>query len=161
MVPRNCFSIQANYKAGATTIRSIVPSWDGKYVAMGLTLGGAEWSEIRVLDVEQGTLLPESIYPSWSPYGWAKDSKAFFYDSPKVTDIKSLGIELNQRTKVHKLGTKTAANRDIFSNESNPELGIAAKEWPVTFIREYECAGIGDCCVSEQWASGIRAETNF
>ena len=46
------------YKAGvATTIQSIVPSWDGKYVALALSSGGAEWSEIRVLDVEQGTLL--------------------------------------------------------------------------------------------------------
>ncbi len=125
------------YKTGViTTIRSIVPSWDGKYVAMALCSGGAEWSEIRVLDVEQGTLLPESIYPSWMPYGWAKDSKSLFYDSPRVTDIKSLEIELNQRTKLHKLGTKTATDRDIFSNETNPELGIAAKEWPEASIDE-------------------------
>jgi len=29
------------------------------------------------------------------------------------------------------------------------------------FTHGYECAGIGDCRVSEQWASGIRAETIF
>ncbi len=32
---------------------------------MGFSSGGAEWSEIRVLDVERGTLLPERIYPSF------------------------------------------------------------------------------------------------
>jgi hypothetical protein len=29
------------------------------------------------------------------------------------------------------------------------------------FTHVYECAGIGDCRMSEQWASGTRAETIF
>jgi len=56
-----------------TTIESILPSWDGKHVAMGFSSGGAEYSEIRVLDVERDILLPESIYPSLGPLGWTKD----------------------------------------------------------------------------------------
>ena len=127
----------ATYKAGVTTtIESILPSWDGKYVAMGLSSGGAEWSEIRVLDVERGTLLPETIYPSYGPYGWMKDNKSLFYDAGKVADIKSPGIELNRETKVHKLGTKVSTDIDIFSNESNPELGITAKEIPSASVDE-------------------------
>ena len=58
------------YKAGVvTTIVSLVPSVDGRYVAMGLSANGAEFSEIRILDVDRGTLLPESVYPSYGPYG--------------------------------------------------------------------------------------------
>src|SRR5229473_2047631 len=69
------------YKTGVvTTIQSVLPSWDGKYVVMGFSSGGAEYSELRVLDVERGTLLPDSIYPSQGPIAWMKDSKAFFYD---------------------------------------------------------------------------------
>jgi len=125
------------YKAGVTTtIQSIVPSWDGKCVALGLSSGGAEWSEIRVLRVDRGTLLPESIYPAHGIYGWEKDNQSFFYDAGKVTDIKDAGIELNRKTRVHKLGTAIAADRDIFSNESNPELGITAKEWPSASVDE-------------------------
>jgi len=127
----------ATYKAGVTTtIGSIVPSWDGKDVVLGFSSGGAEWSELRVLDVERGTLLPESIYPSSGAYGWMKDSKSFFYDSGNVVDIKSLEIKLNRKTKVHKLGTDIATDVDFFSNESCPDLGITAKEWPIAFIRE-------------------------
>jgi prolyl oligopeptidase len=115
----------ATYRAGVTTtIQSIVPSWDGKYVAMGFSSGGAEWSEIRVLDVDRGTLLPESIYPSYGPCGWLKDNQSLFYDAGKVSDIKSLDIELNRKTKVHKLGAELSTDIDIFSNESDPELGI-------------------------------------
>ncbi len=82
------------YKQGVTsTIQSFVPSWDGKYVVIGLTAGGAEYSELRVLDVDRRTLLPEKIYPSYGAIGWLKDGKSFFYDAGKVTDIKSLEIE--------------------------------------------------------------------
>jgi prolyl oligopeptidase len=127
----------ATYKAGVTTtIQSFLPSWDGKYVAVGFSSGGAEWSDLRVLDVERGTLLPERIYPSSEANGWTKDSKSFFYDAGKVTDIKSPEIELNRTTKIHKLGTETVTDRDIFSDESNPELGITAKEWPSASIDE-------------------------
>ncbi|HXI85434.1 MAG TPA: prolyl oligopeptidase family serine peptidase [Verrucomicrobiae bacterium] len=127
----------ATYKAGVvTTIQSIVPSWDGKHVAMGLSSGGAEWSEIRILDVDRGTLLPESIYPSYGPHGWLKDSKSLLYDAGKTTNIKSLEIELNRKTKVHKLGTEVSSDIDIFSDESNPELGMTAKEIPSASVDE-------------------------
>ena len=127
----------AVYKAGVpTTINTFTPSWDGKHVVLGLTSGGAEWSALRVLDVDAGTLLPETIYPSYGALGWLRDSQAFFYDAGKVTDIKSLDIELNRKTKVHKLGADVATDRDVFSNDSNPELGITPKESPNAAVDE-------------------------
>jgi|CZKI01.1.fsa_nt_gi prolyl oligopeptidase len=125
------------YKAGiTTTIVSIVPSIDGQHVVIGLSSGGAEWSELRILDVDRGTLLPESTYPSYGAYTWALDGKSFFYDAGKVTDIKSLGVELNRKTRVHRLGTGFAEDIDFFSNEKNPELGIEPKEIPGAYIDE-------------------------
>jgi prolyl oligopeptidase len=94
------------YKPGVvTTIQSFLPSWDGKYVVMGLSSGGAEYSELRVLGVAGAVLLPESVYPSFGPWAWMKDSKSFLYDAGKVTDIKSLEIELNRKTRLHRVGT--------------------------------------------------------
>jgi prolyl oligopeptidase len=128
----------AGYKPGiTTTIQSVVPSFDGRSVALGLTAGGAEYSEIRVLDVERGTLLPERIFPSFGPIGWTLDCGSFFYDAGKVTDLGSLDIKLNRKTRLHKLGTEVAADRDFFSNESSPELGITAKEEPVAFVSKW------------------------
>ena len=132
---------QAGEKVGAkpgaiTTIQSVVPSWDGKYIAMGFSAGGAEYSEIRVLDVDHGTLLAESFFPSYGAAGWTKDGKSFFYDAGKVTDIKSPEIELNRKTRLHKLGTDFAGDIDFFSDESNPELGITPKEFPGAAIDE-------------------------
>jgi prolyl oligopeptidase len=127
----------STYKAGVvTTIESVVPSWDGKFVALGFSSGGAEFSELRVLDVARGTLLPEKIYPSYGPLGWLKDGSGFFYDAGKVEDIKSPDIELNRKTRIHRLGAPVASDRDLFSNESNPELVIAPKEFPAAYIDE-------------------------
>jgi prolyl oligopeptidase len=127
----------ATYKAGVTTtIESALPSFDGRYVALGFSAKGAEYSEIRILDVDRRTLLPESTYPSYGPYSWSLDSKSLFYDAGKVTDIKSLEIELNRKTKLHKVHTSFDLDVDFFSNERNPGLGIAPKEFPSAYIDE-------------------------
>lgn len=123
-------------KSASTVIQSFMPSWDGKHVVMGLTSGGAEYSELRVLNVDDGALLPENIYPSLGPGGWTGDNQAFFYDAGKVTDIKSQEIELNRKTRVHRLGGAVADDVDFFSNESCAELNIAPKEWPAAAIDE-------------------------
>lgn len=127
----------STYKAGVTTtIQAIVPSIDGRHVAFGLSSGGAEYSEIRILNVDSGELLPDRMYPSYGPLGWTLDSRSFFYDAGKVTDIKSPDIELNRKTRVHKLGTDFATDVDFFSAERNPELDIEPKEFPLAFIDE-------------------------
>ena len=113
-----------------------MPSWDGKHVALGFSAAGAEYSELAMLDVDSEELLPESIYPSYGPIGWTMDSKSFFYDAGKVTDIKSPDIELNRKTRLHQLGTDGRRDVDFFSNESYPELGIAPKEIPAASIDE-------------------------
>jgi prolyl oligopeptidase len=125
------------YKTGVVmTIDSIMPSWDGKHVALGLSSGGAEYSELRIWNVDGGTLLPESFYPSYGPIGWTKDNKTLFYDAGKVSDIKSPEIELNRKTRLHKLGTDFSRDIDFFSNESYPDLEIVPKEFPNASIDE-------------------------
>ena len=124
-----------NLTAGGTpSIQGMVPSWDGKYVAVGITSGGAEWSELRILDVAKGTLLPDTIYPSTGPVGWTRDGRSFFYDAGKITDITSLEINLDRKTRLHTLGTDVATDPDILSSEANPELNIERKEWPAASI---------------------------
>lgn len=136
------------YKSGVVmTIESIVPSWDGKHIAIGLSSGGAEYSEIRILDVDKGTLLAEKMYPSYGAIGWVKDNHTFFYDAGKVADIKNPEIELNRKTRLHKIGSDFDKDTDFFSNEANPELNIAPKEFPFASIDEsypdYLIGGLG------------------
>ena len=125
------------YKPGVTTtIESFVPSWDGRHVALGFSSGGAEVSELHVLDVDPGTLLPERVYPTFEVLGWGKDNKSFFYAAPRVSDIKSLEFGVNHQAKVHRVGTDFANDIDFFSNKSYPILDIQPKENPVASIDE-------------------------
>ena len=126
------------YKAGVTTtIQSVVPSMDGKRIALGLSASGAEVSELRVLNVDQGTLAPDSIYPSWfGPIGWTPDNKSFFYFSQKTADNKSPEFELNTKTRLHTVGTPVSTDLDFFSNEGYPGLNIAPNELPFVSIDE-------------------------
>jgi prolyl oligopeptidase len=127
----------STYKPGTeSTIESIAPSFDGKYLVLGFSAKGAGWPELRVLDVQTGKLLPDTINPSGGAFGWTTDNKGFFYDAGKVTDLRSPDLELNRKTRLHMLGTKVSSDRDIFSNESNAELNIAAKELPRASINE-------------------------
>jgi prolyl oligopeptidase len=130
------FTPKVAKKGDVTTIVSITPSPDGKLVALGFSAAGAEYSEIKILDVAKRQLLPESMYPSYGPLGWTMDSKSLFYDAGKVTDIKSKDIELNRKTRLHVVGSQVSGDVDFLSNESYPELGIAAKEMPGASIDE-------------------------
>jgi len=117
-----------------TTLETYAASWDGKYVALGVSSGGAEYKEVRVLDVAKKTLLADSLYPCLFDITWAPDSRSFFYDAGKETDIKSPSIELNRKTRLHKVGAAPTTDVDVLGGESNPELGIQPKELPIAWV---------------------------
>ncbi len=128
----------ATYKSGSNmAIELFVPSWDGKQVVIGFAAKGGEWSELRVLGVDDRQLRPESIYPAgWFGVSWLADSSGFLYNGGDVTDVKSPDIELNRKIRVHKVGSAVSSDRDILSSASTPEIGIAAKEIPVGDVPE-------------------------
>ena len=124
-------------KDAGTTVSLFVPSFDGQYVVLGLSVKGGEWSELRVLKVEDRQLLPDSIYPAaWWGANWLPNSRAFFYNGSDVTDIKSMDLETNRKARLHALGTPVSQDRDLLSTASTPDLGIEAKEMPQAFIPE-------------------------
>jgi prolyl oligopeptidase len=126
------------YKQGAgSTVSLFVPSFDGQYVVLGLAVKGGEWSELRVIKVEDGQLLSDSIYPAaWWGVNWLPNSRAFFYNGSDVTDVKSLDIETNRKARLHKLGTPVSQDGDMLSTASTPALGIEAKEMPQALVPE-------------------------
>jgi prolyl oligopeptidase len=119
-----------------TTIADLMPSPDGRRVVLGLTAAGTLFSELRVLDVERRTLLPDSIYPSRGAHAWTMDSRSFFYDAGPISDIESRDVELNRKTCLHQVGSPVASDIDVFSDASHPELAIEPNEHPFATIDE-------------------------
>ncbi len=125
------------YEEGiTTTVVSFVPSCDGKKVALGLSSKGAEVSEIRILNVDDGTLLPERLFPTRGPICWTLDNMSVLYLWQKSADNKSPDFELNLKTKIHEAGADPSSDVDFFSNQSYPDLNIAPNEFPIAFVDE-------------------------
>ncbi|HTL98482.1 MAG TPA: prolyl oligopeptidase family serine peptidase [Holophagaceae bacterium] len=127
----------STYKAGVvSTLQAIVPSFDGRRVAIGISAGGAEISEIRVIEVDSGKLRPDSLDGSYGPTGWTPDNQAFFYDSGQGGDPQSVAFHLNRKIRLHRLGAKPGTDPDILSAASAPGLGMGPEEGPTAAIDE-------------------------
>lgn len=125
------------YRQGvATTIQSFIPSFDGKRMALALSYSGAEVSEVRVLNVDGGTLLPDSVYPCRYLMSWTLDNSSFLYLWQQTADNKSPDFEMNPKARLHKIGSDPTTDIDFFSNGSYPELNIASRDWPFAGIDE-------------------------
>jgi prolyl oligopeptidase len=91
------------------------PSWDGRYVAYGVSEGGSENSVLRVLEVATGTTLAEGIdRTSNSVIAWRPDNRSFFYlryskSTPETPPSETL---YNARTYLHTLGARVNGEGD-------------------------------------------------
>lgn len=91
------------------------PSWDGRYVAYGISEGGSEKSVLHVVDLSSGRDLAESIdRASDSVVSWRADNQSFFYlRYPKAGPDTPLNqTEYNAVTLLHVLGQHTDGEGD-------------------------------------------------
>lgn len=119
----------SGYQAGVTsTLEFFSPSPDGRHVALGVSSGGAEYSELRFAVVESGELLSERYFPTRFGLGWTADATGYFYDANTVADIADPEIQMNRGTRLHRLGTAFADDREIFGRSSAASLSILPEE---------------------------------
>jgi prolyl oligopeptidase len=93
-----------------------VPSPDGKYVAVGVSLGGSENSVLHVVETATGKLLSESISRAQEANpSWTDDSKGFYFTRLQAmapTAPASTKYD-NERVYYHRLGAGEA-DRQVF-----------------------------------------------
>ena len=119
------------------SINYIRPSYDGRYVAYGLSPGGSEKSVLHVVEVQSGKLLDEAIDRvegdgGFVPVAWRPDSRGFFYyreqalgpkDPPSAKFLKS-------RDYLHLLGKNSAGDGDkpVFGFGVDRSIAVAPDE---------------------------------
>ena len=89
------------------------PSWDGRYVAYGASPGGSENSILRVLDVDGGRLLPDSIdRAQFGGVAWRPDGQSFFYTRLQKLGPDSPATDKYRRSRayLHVLGQAVATD---------------------------------------------------
>ncbi len=105
------------------------PSWDGKLLAYGVSVGGSEKSVLHVMDVATGAVQPEAIdRTSDSLVSWRPDNRSFFYlryvkPTPGMPADQTM---YNARTYLHKLGAKTDGDGDavVFGRGVSAKLDV-------------------------------------
>ncbi len=117
-----------------------LPTEDGKKVMLGIAEGGSESATIRIMNVDDKTLFPESISPCWFGFGgWTKDGKGFLYNPMQSSDVHAINRELNTRTFYHIAGSDPKSDQEIFSASKYPSLGIKPQDMPlVNFSNDFK-----------------------
>jgi prolyl oligopeptidase len=105
------------------------PSWDGRYVAYGVSEGGSEKSVLHVLDLKTGAQLSETIdRTSDCVVSWRNDNQSFFYlRYPKAgPDTPPSQTEYNAVTFLHVLGRHPDGESDeaVFGRNVSPTLDV-------------------------------------
>ncbi|MGD1940354.1 MAG: prolyl oligopeptidase family protein [Leptolyngbyaceae cyanobacterium] len=104
-----------------TSLTVFNPSKNGKYAVYGLSEGSSDWQRYRILNVETGETLPETLewvkvsYPAWRGEG-------FYYNR---YDAPADGTELSSRNEFHKvyyhrLGTAQAEDELVYEDPQHP-----------------------------------------
>jgi prolyl oligopeptidase len=92
-----------------------VPSWDGRYLAYGISAGGSEASTLQVLEVANGKRLAEAITRTDnSVVAWRPDNQSFYYmrfSAPRPDTPRSQ-LMYNARTYLHRLGSHADGDGD-------------------------------------------------
>lgn len=100
---------------------------DGKLWAYGLATGGSDRTEWKVMDVETGKLLPDTLKPNrQGGVSWLKDNSGFFYsrfpDAEEGVELK--GQNFYQKLYFHKLGTPQSDDIVIYERPDNKEYFV-------------------------------------
>jgi prolyl oligopeptidase len=129
--PRQLIDPNTWSKDGATALAEWTPSEDGKLLEYSIQDGGTDWRTVKVMDVTTGKILPDEL--KWLKYGgavsWAKDGSGFYYSRYPAPAAKATfqNATLNHKVYFHKLGTKQAADRLVYSTPANPKLSHYAQ----------------------------------
>lgn len=106
---------------GTTHITLFQVSNDGKYSAYGISKGGSDWTEVKVIENSSGRELAETIkWIKFSGISWQKDG--FFYsryDEPSG-DAAFKGKNEFHKVYYHKAGTPQSVDKLIYSDPENP-----------------------------------------
>lgn len=118
----------------AYSINYFSPNWDGSYVALGLTKNDEEISIIRILEVQNKSMLPQTLDHCW-PAGlggvhWMEDGTSFTYENIPEIDKSKEGYLLNTETVLYEIRRPAEETKVLFSKKNNPEIAFSEEDFP-------------------------------
>ncbi len=115
LIDPNTFSDDGTVALAGTTFTD-----DGKLVAYGVSEGGSDQRVTRIRDVASGEDLPDELTNMrFSGIAWLPDGSGFYYNQYPDDDTR-----LNNKVRLHKLGTEQADNPIVYERPDDPELSL-------------------------------------
>jgi prolyl oligopeptidase len=109
------------------------PSWDGRYVAFGISAKGSENAELHVMDTasrkETGEAIPRCEEGN---VNWLPDNKHFLYNQLQELKPGQSAVEkyFNSKIALHEIGSDPARDRVYLTTGSNPSAPVQANQAP-------------------------------
>ncbi len=131
------FDPQAHDKSKTYSVAAFTPSPNGKQLVIGLQEGGSEFATLRTMEVATKVFSPESITAVFGgSVAWLPDNSGFLYTPQNSIDTKDMAGTLNNKARLHRLGSNPDTDPDLFSRANNPGLGIRPDHYPIMFLSE-------------------------
>ena len=107
---------------GTTALAGLEFSHDHRYLAYATSGGGSDWHQVRILDLTNNELLPETLdWVKVSGTSWA--GPGFYYsryDAPEAGENNLSGKNEYHKVYYHRLGTPQAADELVYENPDMP-----------------------------------------
>ena len=110
------------------------PSWDGRYVAYGVSPGGSESAILRVLDLTTGHTLPDSLdRAEFGSVAWRPDGRSFFFNRlQKLTPGAPVAAKYkNSRAYLHVLGRADSLDVPVLGIGVSPRVKVGEDDFPI------------------------------
>ena len=124
----NTLSSDGTVSLGGTSVSN-----DASLLAYSISDGGSDWRVWKVIDIETGEHLPDTIeWAKFSGATWENDDSGFYYqkyDEPKDELLKD--INTSPKLMFHKLGTPQSEDKIIYENPEKPRWG-----WSISVVKE-------------------------
>jgi prolyl oligopeptidase len=137
-------------------IDGYVPSFDGSYVAYGLSTSGAEDAVLHVIETATGKEVDTPIDRRPMAVSWHPDGRSFFYNRRQKLSSGMPGTELKQRSQVflHRIGQDAEKDPLVFGIDAPPQTGrinppdipivstSPASRWALAIVRDSRDGGM-------------------
>jgi prolyl oligopeptidase len=113
---------------GSIALAGFSPSPDGRYLAYGVSEGGADWRTLLVRELETGSQLADTV--RWLKGGgmsWTRDGRGFYYSRfPEPETGKQLQNAIHdEKLYYHRIGTPQSQDHLIFERPDHPDWFVS------------------------------------
>ena len=113
---------------GTASLNGIFPSYDGKYLAYGVSNSGSDWIDFYVKDMASGKLLTDHI--QWTKFGGvAWYGNGFYYSGYDKPESGNAYEAKNTNNKIfyHQIGSDQAKDALIYSDPKQPDVSFGVQ----------------------------------